>query len=48
MSCSTRGRSLICYGAIFSSTFPIGRKFTERQKEVYNVALAATNTPFHI
>jgi len=30
-----------CYGGDLSSTFPIGRKFTERQKEVYNVALAA-------
>jgi Xaa-Pro aminopeptidase len=29
------------YGGDLSSTFPIGRTFTERQKDVYNVALAA-------
>jgi len=29
------------YAGDLSSTFPIGRKFTERQKDVYNVALAA-------
>ncbi|MGD0782711.1 MAG: aminopeptidase P family protein [Candidatus Aminicenantales bacterium] len=29
------------YGGDLSSTFPIGRKFTERQKDVYNVALAS-------
>ncbi len=29
------------YGGDLSSTFPAGRKFTERQKEIYNVALAA-------
>jgi len=29
------------YAGDLSSTFPIGQKFTERQKEVYNVALAA-------
>ncbi len=29
------------YGGDLSSTFPVGKRFTERQKEIYNVALAA-------
>ncbi len=31
----------LCYAGDLSSTFPVDRKFTERQKEIYNIALEA-------
>jgi Xaa-Pro aminopeptidase len=31
------------YAGDMSSTFPVGKKFTERQKEIYRIALAAHN-----
>ncbi len=31
------------YAGDLSSTFPVGKKFTDRQKEIYNITLAAHN-----